>query len=215
MAYGTVYKIQNTLTKQLYIGQTTQSLEQRFKQHEYASRYNARKYSYLHKSINKYGIQNFQIAAICYADNQLELNNREQNCIRMFKSTTPIHFNIKKAVTGHGSLSLETKQKLREAHLGKKRGPHTEETKLKIRKTNLGKKRSLVARQNMSLAHAGNPNLHVCRKIAIFKNDILLFVFNSISSAADYLNVWKGSIDNNLAGRSKTFTKYKYTARYI
>lgn len=46
--------------------------------------------------------------------------------------------------------SEETKQKIREAKIGKKLGPSSEERKLKISKANKGRKRSLEFRKHMS-----------------------------------------------------------------
>lgn len=63
--------------------------------------------------------------------------------------------NISKSLVGR-NLSEETKNKIRMAHLGKKRTPHSEETKKKMSLASKGKKKSLEHIKNMSLARMGS-----------------------------------------------------------
>ena len=54
-------------------------------------------------------------------------------------------------------LSEETKMKISESQIGKKRGPMSEETKLKISNANKGKPKSEEAKKKMSDAKKGKP----------------------------------------------------------
>lgn len=58
---GFIYLIENTINGHKYVGQTLQTIEQRWKQHEYDSK----RFDYpLYKGIRKYGIENFVISQI-------------------------------------------------------------------------------------------------------------------------------------------------------
>lgn len=206
MAYGYIYKIQNEITNQIYIGQTTQNLSIRFKQHEYQSRYECKRYSYLHKAINKYGISNFSIKLLCKADNQQELNNREAFCIRIFNSYAPINYNLKTKFSGRGTLSPETRIKLSNAHTGKIRGPHKPETKEKIRLSNIGKKRSKEICEKLSLRRTGQPNFHARKKIRL-KRSTEELIFTAVFLAAKFLKVSRTVVTNALIGYRKPVIK--------
>ena len=71
-----VYKITNLITGKLYIGQTVQTLEQRWKQHLVFV--NRNKNTKLSNTIRKYGPQSFIIELIEEAPDQQTLNEREQ-----------------------------------------------------------------------------------------------------------------------------------------
>jgi len=58
-----IYKIVNLINDKVYIGCTIHTIEKRFNDHLYRSRYHKYK-SKLYNSINKYGIQNFEISLL-------------------------------------------------------------------------------------------------------------------------------------------------------
>ena len=79
---GYIYKITNLFNGKIYIGQTSQTINQRWKEHLKDSK--NPKYP-LHKAIHKYGIENFKIEEIeaCEIEN---LNEREIYWISFYNS---------------------------------------------------------------------------------------------------------------------------------
>lgn len=77
----TIYKITNLVNRKCYIGQTKNSLKQRFKAHKND------KNASMHNIIQKYGVENFSIVAIDYANNRSEAIEKEVFWTIFFKST--------------------------------------------------------------------------------------------------------------------------------
>jgi group I intron endonuclease len=67
-----IYRITNSVTQNFYIGKTTKTIEERFQRHKYNAEYGSQ--SYIHRSMRKYGYENFTIEIIEQTDN---LNERE------------------------------------------------------------------------------------------------------------------------------------------
>ena len=205
MAYGYIYKIINLINGDIYIGQTTQTVEKRFNQHLYSSRYSYfKEYSYIHRAIAKYGKDNFVVITVCRANNQIELNHREAVCMKLYNTS----YNIRYAGS-RGKFSEESRKKLSIAKKGKKRGPHKPETVAKIVKANTGKKRSDITKEKMSKARRGTPAIQNYRQVSIINllSGIVLD-FKSITEASETLNIKRTCISNAKNGLAKTFGKY-------
>lgn len=56
---GKIYVIENSVNNKLYVGQTTQLVEDRFKQHLKSSNSNSNNKQLIHKAICKHGKENF------------------------------------------------------------------------------------------------------------------------------------------------------------
>lgn len=80
---GYIYKIINDINNKVYIGQTTYTLEERFKQHLFSARHEA-PYK-LYRAMNKYGTEHFQIQLIEECPNS-ELNIKEAYWIGKYNS---------------------------------------------------------------------------------------------------------------------------------
>jgi len=78
-----VYKITNLINNKIYIGQTTETLNQRFSRH---CGYQLNDGTYLHKAMQKYGVENFTIEQIDAANNQQELDELEIYWINFYNS---------------------------------------------------------------------------------------------------------------------------------
>lgn len=78
-----VYKITNRINNKIYIGQTTETIEKRFKRH---CGYQLQDNTYLHRAIKKYGADNFFIEQIDEANSQEELNEKEFYWIKYYQS---------------------------------------------------------------------------------------------------------------------------------
>ena len=91
MYEGYIYKIYNDANDKVYIGQTTQTVKERFENHLSYAR-NERCNTYLYYAMNKYGIHNFHVVELVRVQNEsidqlrLELNEIEKLYIKMYRS---------------------------------------------------------------------------------------------------------------------------------
>lgn len=101
---GYIYKIYNDVNPKLYIGQTTHTVEQRFKEHIKEVHNKAKSHIVLYKAMRKYGVDVFHIEIIEECDNAL-LNEREKYWIKYYNS-----YNIGYNMTwgGDGGATLST-----------------------------------------------------------------------------------------------------------
>ena len=118
---GYIYKIVNNLNQKSYIGQTTkQRPKDRFSQHKYLARHpeQEKNISYLHRSMNKYGVQNFTFEIIEQTENSL-LNQREIYWIDYYNTLIPNGYNLTTGGEGTPGFSRhqseEQKKKKRES----------------------------------------------------------------------------------------------------
>lgn len=92
---GFIYKIWNDVNDKIYIGQTTQTIECRFKEHIYYSHLNNNNQNkhYIHKAIKKYGENHFFIQELVKLNNvnfnelKKDLNHFEQYYINKYNSS--------------------------------------------------------------------------------------------------------------------------------
>ena len=84
--YGVIYKITNKFNCKDYIGQTVQTLKERFKQHTKAD-------SVIGHAIRKYGRKNFTIEVIEECETREQLNEREIFWIAFFNCKVPNGYN--------------------------------------------------------------------------------------------------------------------------
>lgn len=84
---GYIYKITNLVNGKMYVGQTSESIHQRWNEHKYDASYSKSKcYNCaLHRAIRKYGPENFNISLLEEVDNSL-LNEREMYWIKRCNS---------------------------------------------------------------------------------------------------------------------------------
>ena len=80
---GFIYKITNDINDKIYIGQTSGTLEERFKQHKKKINSDDRKTFPLYNAMRKYGVEHFSIEMIEQTDH---LQEREQYWIKFFDS---------------------------------------------------------------------------------------------------------------------------------
>lgn len=102
-----IYKITNIINGKIYIGQTIRLISRRFAEH-----LKSNKTSPLYSSIKKHGIDSFTIEEIDGANNQTELNYKENLHIHLNNTLYPNGYNLKTGGNG-GKLCNNVKSKLR------------------------------------------------------------------------------------------------------
>jgi group I intron endonuclease len=184
-----VYKITNKVTNKIYIGITNQGSGARYRHHWYESRIGEP--SPIHRSMAKYGEDNFTLEIIDFADTYDELKEKEKYWIKQYNSTDKsIGYNLTEG--GDGTFgrkhSEDTKEKIRQKALGRK---VSEETKKKMSETRLGKC-SDKQREHLLKLTVGQS-----KKIYQYDTDFnLIGEYNSIKEASKITG-----IDRNTIGR--------------
>ena len=111
--YGYIYKITNLITNLSYVGK-----------HKYDKDGLDPKYlcsgTFIRKSIEKYGIENFSIDIVDIADSLIDLNNKEIYYISKYNTLSPNGYNLTTGGDGLSDPSKEVIEKMRLAKLGKK-----------------------------------------------------------------------------------------------
>ena len=92
---GLIYKITNKVNGKIYIGQTTQSLDHRWKTHLRVSKSKVPHHA-IHDAIRKYGKDNFSVEIVEDEISGIELGNREIFWIQHYNSLVPNGYNIRK-----------------------------------------------------------------------------------------------------------------------
>lgn len=85
MISGCIYIIRNKINNKVYIGQTTQAMDERFKQHCKPSEHKRHKYT-LYRAMTKYGVENFYYEIIEENIPVNKLNTKEIYYIEKYNS---------------------------------------------------------------------------------------------------------------------------------
>lgn len=90
---GSIYVIKNKCNDKVYVGQTIQSVEERFKQHLKLLKTNEKQL--IHKAIKKHGKENFYYEILSTNINSLEeLNKLEEYFIKEYNCIKPNGYNL-------------------------------------------------------------------------------------------------------------------------
>lgn len=144
-----VYRITNIVNHKVYIG-VTENFDKRCREHLCAAKIVAKP---LYRAMRKYGIENFLFEVIAEGDRDLEMSY-----ITEYRSKNPKYgYNLTDG--GEGTVgyspSLEARQKMREAKLGRKL---TNEHKQKIKAKHIGTKRSDETKAKIAKKLLNNKN---------------------------------------------------------
>lgn len=129
--YGEIYVIENDVNDKLYVGQTTKTIEERFKGH-------CRADSFIGKAIRKYGAEHFHIRSLEKCHSCEQQNEREIFWIAALNSKAPRGYNLTGGGLGHLGFSP------------------TKETRAKMSAAGKGRKLSAESRANIAAAKIGN-----------------------------------------------------------
>ena len=111
-----IYKVTNKLNGQIYIGQTSKSLEERKLRHEKESLTENRKSVKFHNALVKYGFNNFTWEVLRECNSQDELDYYEEFYINKFKALDRnFGYNLKHGGKFGGCYSEEAKKNMGEA----------------------------------------------------------------------------------------------------
>ena len=162
--YGIVYRALCVPSGKSYVGQTVRTLEQRWRAHkESQSACHA-----LKSAIRKYGAKAFVLSILDTANDQSDLNAKEEHWIATLGTVSPGGYNIIALDKGRKRLSPETREKMRQAKLKVAHTPEFLEARSQAGQKNKGKKKSpehIAAASKAQLAtRARNGFKRVCIK---------------------------------------------------
>ena len=151
---ASIYIVTNTVNNKIYIGKTKKSIQERFKEHKCSAKIGSS--FYIHKAIRKYGEENFRIDLLEFLNDENLSNDREKFWI----SELSPDYNMTSGGEGGDywkgkTFSEEHRYKLGNSFRGKKRPPMSIEQREKLRQANLGKKASTETKLKMSNSRKG------------------------------------------------------------
>jgi len=177
---GYIYKITNLKSGKMYIGQTSQTIEERWAVHLAWAK---KRRSYLANAMIKCGISNFVIEPVVSVMNKEALDELEKELILSFGTIAPKGYNI---FLG-GSKGKISSSFGRRRNAARQTGrTHSEETKRKMSLAAKGKKKSRSH-------HAKLRKAVVCLETGI--------VYDGLSDAAKAIECRPSDIWNNITGR--------------
>ncbi len=161
-----IYVITNLVNAKQYVG-ITKNLKRRWKEHLQMNG----SAKALHESMKKHGEENFVFTHIADAFDKESASVLERLLIKEHNTLAPSGYNLTSGGQGAYDVSYETKEKMRNARLGKKmpessrkklsdskKGiPMNLATKNKLLAVNVGKKASEQTKKKMSDAKKGKP----------------------------------------------------------
>lgn len=128
-----IYEILNTQNNKRYVGQTTSTLDKRWKEHCRLLNQNQHHCIPLQRAWIKYGSDSFKFLKVCECKTLEELNNFEFELINFDKISNK-SYNVKDG-GNNGKHSLETKKHLSRIKTGRMLGKQSKETCLKKAKS--------------------------------------------------------------------------------
>lgn len=210
-----IYLITNLINKKRYVGQTTQSLEKRFQRHCWKS--TAKNSMPVCKAIAKYGKENFSIEKLCDCSSQEELDQQEIFYTNKLSAWSPNGYNLR-AGNGKGSVSQETRNRIRQANIGKKR---SDETKRNMSNAHKGKTIPPEQRKKISDANKGANNAFYGKKHTQENIDKFSKTYTIISPEGEVMtiknmaehcrkfNLHKGNMNSMVRGNRKSCQGWK------
>ena len=116
-----IYKIQNSINNKVYIGQTINKPDYRWKEHQRISKNIGNPdFSYIHSAIKKYGADKFTFEVIDKANTKEELDAKEKEYISSLNTLVPNGYNISSGGQFSKIIPESSRKKISES----KKGPN-------------------------------------------------------------------------------------------
>lgn len=108
--YGVIYKITNKINGKIYIGQTTEGFDRRYRK-DFCKLHDG----YLKNAINKYGVDNFDFCKILdVAFSKTELDIKERHYIKLYNSNNKIYgYNLTEGGQNASSYQNKTEEEMK------------------------------------------------------------------------------------------------------
>jgi len=181
-----IYIIKNIINDKVYIGQTINSIDKRWKHHIYRS--NRKNDTALCRAINKYGSDKFYVEKLAEALSKEELNLLEIKFIEQYNCIAPFGYNSTTGGLG-GTLSPDALAKMIKSRTGQK---------LSIKH----KEKLSRALLNKSKTKEHSINIAIAKSKPII--DQYGRVFSSVKEAGLILNLFPQNISKVLKGKRKS-----------
>ena len=151
--FGVVYLITNKINGKPYVGQTTQKLERRIKEHK-------RSDLYIDRAIRKYGWENFTVEVLKVCGSKEELDYWEKYFIKARNTRSPNGYNLTDGGEGTVGIKLTPEHcaKIVAAHTGK---PLSAEHRAKIGASISGEKNPFFGKTHTDEARAIMSEIHL------------------------------------------------------
>lgn len=175
-----VYYILNKKNNKIYIG-SSKRINRRFYEHRYFLNNQNHGNEHLQKAWNKYGEDNFEFGIIeIFNGNDDELRDVEQIWMDYFSSyNKDVGYNISAFAEGSGGyiVSEQTREKLKNFHMGRKASEETKQKLSSQRKGELngffGKQHTEESRQKMRKAKLGNKITETQKKALDYGREVM------------------------------------------
>lgn len=152
-----IYKIENKINGNIYIGQTKKDVNDRIAKH-------LKNNSFIGRALRKYDLQSFIISIIDAADTKEILDEKERYWIRFYNCKEPNGYNLTDGGEGLTNPSEETRRKMGISQRMKK--PISEETRTRLSAASKGKLKSEEHKQKMRKPNSKETRLNIKKALA-------------------------------------------------
>jgi group I intron endonuclease len=198
---GYIYIMTNKINDKIYIGQTKRDVDSRLKNHRHKS-----SCTLLSRSIEKYGIENFQVSFF-ECPNE-ELDNKEKATIKEHREAGKDLLNLTPGGGDNKWLGKNHKEEARiKMSISRKGKKQSKEWVEKRIKSHIGSKRTEESKQKMSNAWKNKQRTR--KSIILIHPDGTEEKFNSIKKANDKYNFSAGNLSRVLNGKANNHKGYK------
>ncbi|WP_346938184.1 NUMOD3 domain-containing DNA-binding protein [uncultured Clostridium sp.] len=203
--YGIIYVIKNMVNKKVYVGQTTIGFKARYDNTDWWKKTHN---THLKSSVNKYGVENFEvIEEFDIAYSLEELNKKEIYWINFYNSNNRKYGYNKKEGGSRGKHSIESIEKMKKAHFGAKLSKETKQKMSEVRKgKRLGKDNPMYGKNPLKFMSEDDYN-----KLMQIKSNNMIGENNPMHGAYGELNPFYGKEHSD---KTKSVISSKAKERY-